>query len=119
MAERRERGQLEREVLAQLWSVNDAQTPAEVREALGGELAYSTVLTILVRLHHKALAEREKRGRAFAYRPAVAEAELTATTMLRSLLHSGDHGAALSRFVGVLPPSDLEALRRALRRARR
>lgn len=119
VAGRRERGELEGEVLAQLWSVNDAQTPADVRGAIGDDLAYSTVMTILVRLNQKGLVEREKRGRAYAYQPAVAEADLTATRMLRSLQRTGDRRAALSRFVGSLPPTDVEALRSALKRARR
>lgn len=55
---RRASGQLEGETLATLWSADHPMTPAEVQRALGGELAYTTVMTILTRLYDKGLAQR-------------------------------------------------------------
>jgi len=107
-------GGLEAEVLAQLWAGPAPATPGQVREALGGGLAYTTVMTILIRLWKKGLVERERRGRAYAYRPVVTEAELTARRMRAMLDRSRDREGALSRFVGALPEREERALRRIL-----
>ena len=50
---RRRSGELEGEVLAALWASAEPLVPAEVQDAVGGGLAYTTVMTILVRLHEK------------------------------------------------------------------
>jgi len=39
-------------------------------------LAYTTVMTVMDRLARKGIAEREKRGRAHLYRPAVTESTI-------------------------------------------
>ena len=66
MRRRRTSGSLESEVLAALWSAPAALTTAEVVEALNSGLAYTTVQTILTRLHGKGAVEREQAGRARA-----------------------------------------------------
>ncbi len=114
MSERREMGALEAEVLAELWSRVGPATPAEVLEAMDTDLAYTTVMTILMRLWKKGLVERERRGRAYAYRTVVTEAELTAKRMRAMLDRSQDREGALSRFVGSLPKREERALRRIL-----
>lgn len=107
-------GSLEAEVLAQLWARDDPATPADVLAAMETDLAYTTVMTILIRLWKKGLVERERRGRAYAYRPVVTEAELTANRMRAMLDRSRDREGALSRFVGSLPKREERALRRIL-----
>lgn len=114
MAERREMGSLEAEVLAQLWAAGRPVTPAEVLDALGEQLAYTTVTTILTRLQAKGLVERSPVGRRFAYRPALSEADLAAQRMRSTLDTARDREAALSRFVGTLSDDDEAALRRIL-----
>lgn len=52
-------------------SVRDVQAQLQPKS----ELAYTTVLTVLDRLHEKKLVRREKRGRAFYYRPRVTAEE--------------------------------------------
>ena len=47
MSSRRASGGLESEVLATLWAAGRPLTAGDVVEALGGDLAYNTVLTIL------------------------------------------------------------------------
>jgi predicted transcriptional regulator len=64
-------GELEEAVLSALWS---SASPLSVREVLGRierrpALAYTTVLTVLDRLHEKGMVDREKEGKAFLYRP--------------------------------------------------
>jgi predicted transcriptional regulator len=44
---RRSPGSLEQEVLAALAAADRALTPGEVRDVLGAELAYTTVMTVL------------------------------------------------------------------------
>lgn len=112
MPERREMGSLEADVLRALWDSETPATPAEVLEALGTDLAYTTVMTILIRLWKKDLVERERRGRAYAYRAIVTEADLTARRMRAMLDRSQDREGALSRFVGALPKREERALRR-------
>jgi predicted transcriptional regulator len=68
-------GKLEQEIMNVLWESKTALKPAEVQERLDGELAYTTVMTIMQRLHKKGLLKREKSGNAFEYTPAVSKVE--------------------------------------------
>jgi predicted transcriptional regulator len=105
-SERRQRGRLEHEVITVLAADGRAMTPAQVREALGAELAYTTVMTVLARLWDKGLVTRQRSGRAFAYQAVLDEDEITARQMRRLLDARGDHAAVLSRFVGTLSADD-------------
>lgn len=115
--ERRAFGELEGAVLAALWAADDALVPAEVQAAVGGDLAYTTVMTILVRLHDKGLIEREKVGRAFAYRPVVAETDVVAEQVRRLLQRGHDRTAVLQGLVEGLTPGDERLLRELLSKA--
>lgn len=114
MTLRRPMGALEGEVLERLWARGSEATPAQVRDDLGGDLAYTTVMTILTRLWRKGLVERERRGRAYAYRPLMSESELAAKRMRATLEGVQDRSAALSRFVDTLNRKDERLLRRLL-----
>ena len=82
-------GPLERRVMDHLWRTNGA-TVRETREALNGSaatpLAYTTVMTILVRLLGKGYVTRSQEGRQFRYEAAFAEAALDAAAGRRELL---------------------------------
>jgi predicted transcriptional regulator len=112
-------GALEAEILAALWASDDAMTPGDVRQVLDADLAYTTVMTILTRLWDKELVVREARGRAYAYRPALSEAELVARRLQATLEGVVDRRGALVHFVGTLAPGDEQALRRILGKAGR
>src|SRR5437763_5802729 len=112
---RRPRGTLEQEVVAALAASPAPMTPAQVRDQLGGDLAYTTVMTVLARLSDKGLVTRERVGRAYAYRAVRDEAEVTARQMQRLLDAGDDRAAVLSRFVGG-PSADDEQLPTDLRR---
>lgn len=124
MTARRGMGELESEVMGQLWAAGQPLTPAEVRDALAndvpgplsGDLAYTTVMTILGRLWAKGLAHRERRGRAYAYWPSLSEEELTAQRMRTALDRAGDREKTLARFVDSLSCKDARSLRRILGR---
>ncbi|PZG02953.1 BlaI/MecI/CopY family transcriptional regulator [Micromonospora deserti] len=117
MRGRRRHGDLEHEILAVLASEEVALTPAQVRDRLGGGLAYNTVTTVLSRLFDKGQATREQTGRAFAYRPVRERAQVTAFQMRRLLDGEDDRAAVLARFVGALTPADEAFLAEMLRRA--
>ena len=106
---RRPPGTLEAEVMAVLRAAGAPLSPGQVRERLAArqleDLSYSTVVTIVSRLHAKGLLERERTGRAFAYRP-VDDASLAASQMSQALQAGTDHGAVLSRFVSGLSGRD-------------
>jgi predicted transcriptional regulator len=107
-AGRRAAGKLEAAVLAVLQAAGSPLSPGEVGDRLGGGLAYSTVVTILSRLHGKGVLDRRKAGRAFLYRPAADEPGLAARRMARVLDAEPDRQAVLARFVSGLlgpPPS--------------
>jgi predicted transcriptional regulator len=61
---------LELEIMQVLWS-DGASTVTEVQPKLKGELAYTTVQTMLNVLLRKGKVVREQEGRAFRYRPIV------------------------------------------------
>ncbi|HKS95579.1 MAG TPA: BlaI/MecI/CopY family transcriptional regulator [Terriglobia bacterium] len=68
---------LELECMKALWTLGES-TVHGIRAALLATrpLAYTTVMTIMDRLARKGVVEREKRGRAHVYRPAVTDAEV-------------------------------------------
>ena len=109
---RRAYGALETGVLAVLWDADGPLTPGEVRDALGGDLAYTTVMTVLTRLMEKGLVTRSAQGRGFAYTPVQSRSELAAQRMREILADAGDRAGALTGFVGGLSKRDAEVLRR-------
>lgn len=113
-AGRRAAGELEAAVLAVLQDAGSALSPGEVRERIGGSLAYTTVVTILSRLHTKGVLERQKAGRAYLYAPVADEPGLAARRMTRVLDGEADREAVLARFVSSLSDSDEELLRQML-----
>ena len=113
-AGRRAAGELEATVLAVLQGAGSPLSPGEVRERIGGPLAYTTVVTILSRLHAKGVLERTKAGRAYLYSPVADEPGLAARRMARVLDGEADREAVLARFVSSLSDSDEDLLRRML-----
>ncbi len=116
---RRPAGGLEQDVLAVLATADAAMTPGEVQARLGGDLAYTTVLTALTRLHDKGAVTRQRCGRGYAYRWAADTATLTARRMRHLLDHDGDREGVLARFVAELAPDDGRLLGDLVGRLRR
>jgi predicted transcriptional regulator len=98
-------------VLAALWSAAEPRTPAEVQRELGDALAYSTVATILSRLHTKGVVARTKRGRSYVYTPVSDEPGVAARRMHQVLNARPDRDTVLARFVSDLSPADELLLR--------
>jgi predicted transcriptional regulator len=118
-------GPLELRVLETLW---DFELPATVRELMAAfeDIAYTTLMTTLDRLHRKGYLSRSRQGRAFAYWPAVERAELTAGLAggaVASLLPDPPDGIRpwISMFVDEVGRRDarlLDELEREIRRKR-
>jgi predicted transcriptional regulator len=110
-------GALEHEILTVLWASDVALQPGEIRDRLSGNLAYTSVATVLGRLLTKGLVEREGAGRAFAYRPVVDESELAARRINDVLSSSSDRSEVLAGFVSTLNRRDAAAVRELLENA--
>ena len=111
---RRADGALEHEIMAVLWSSERPLQPGEIKDRLTTELAYTSVATVLGRLHAKGLVERAEAGRAFAYAAIVNESELAARRIGDVLSSANDRIAVLAGFVGSLSKRDAKALRKML-----
>ena len=97
-------GPLEQRVLDALWSRGSEARVRDLQPSFP-EIAYTTLMTTLDRLHRKGLLERMMDGRAFAYRPRLTRAE----TVLSYLVEE----------VGSLDADALDALSRLISERRR
>lgn len=75
MAQRRPMGALEDQVIEYLWAVGAPVAANEVHKAVGPELAYTTITTVLTRLWEKGRVQRTSTGRCYEYSAAATEAE--------------------------------------------
>lgn len=108
---------------AQLLQVLTARGPSTVREIVealprSGVRAYTTVMTILVKLHAKRIVERRRAGKGFVYTARYTPTELRdrmAEYLVDELVD--DFGeAALAHFASALDRLDRARLRSLLRR---
>lgn len=110
-------GSLERRIMKVLWE-HGALTPRETLERLdaegGRELAYTTVMTVLVRLTQKGYVDREPEGRAFRYAARVRDLEVRDVAGMRALDRLLErYGAAnVARFAAELGPHGAELIER-------
>ncbi|MFJ2017732.1 BlaI/MecI/CopY family transcriptional regulator [Streptomyces nodosus] len=111
---RRAQGELEGQVLGALRRADAPVTAAWVQQHLGGDLAYTTVVTILTRLLAKDAVSRERQGRSFVWTPTADVPGLTALKMRRLLDGDRDREAVLASFFTALSPDDEQLLRALL-----
>lgn len=108
-------GQLEVRVLESLWGRGVACTVADIHADFP-QAAYTTLMTTMDRLFKKAVLQRQKRGRAYAYSPRYTCAELNARLVREAfdvLLVHGERGAVgplLSTFVEAVSEHDAALL---------
>jgi len=76
--------ELERRVLDLLWQGRDWSV-RDVLDEVGGSLAYTTIATVLDRLHAKGAVERAKDGVAWRYRAAATREEAIGAEVARML----------------------------------
>ncbi len=112
-----ELGPLEMQVLG-LLDGKEPQTVASLRARLGGDHAYTTVMTVLTRLHHKGMVVRVKDGRKFLYLPAARaqKAKGGILARMRAALFPEDRAKPLLALIDAeeLDPEALRALRDAI-----
>lgn len=121
---------LEAEIMEVVWERGWDEFPvSDVHAILEGqrEIAYTTVMTTVSRLHDKGLLTREKQGRRYLYRPAMSRSgfiEVMTREVLGSLPPVGQE-TAVALLVERVAEADeaeldrLEALIRARRRGER
>lgn len=111
-------GALEAQVMERVWS-RGRVTVRDVVDDLAStkQLAYTTVMTIMSRLHQKGLLGRAREGKTYVYAPALSREEFRARLsrdIVRGLVAEfGD--VALAQFVAALDAVD-EGHRRSLGR---
>lgn len=120
----RSAGQLESAVMDLVWSAPDLVTVRDVVVLMQARdpdhaPAYTTIMTVLDRLHAKGWVTRQPAGRAYAYRSSRSREEHVAEVMGQALDGSGDRALALEHFAASLPPQELAVLKRAVTQARR
>ncbi len=115
-----ELGPLEMEVLG-LFDAGSPASVAELRGRLKKKLAYTTVMTVVARLHAKGLLVREKEGPRFLYSPAARAPAVKGgifARMRRALFPDGDVRplVALVEEEDALSDGELRELRAAIDR---
>src|SRR5215470_13991617 len=118
MGRKRSSGQftpLELEIMKILWETGQVTVQA-VQERLPGQLAYTTVQTMLNVLHRKGKVRRALKGRAYAYEPSVSR-EKALGAALRDVINRLFGGSAESLVMSLvasrhLTPGKLAELHR-------
>jgi len=111
---RRPDGALESDIMRALWDSDGALSPGDINDLLGASLAYTTVATVLSRLHAKGLVSRSDGGRHYVYEPAIGESELAVKKIGEVLASASDSRQVLAGFVGSLSHKDITLLRAML-----
>lgn len=114
-------GPLELEVIGVLNAAGDLSV-TQIQTSLkssGHDLAYTTVMTVLVRLHKKGLVTRQKNGRQFLY-SAAKRKDSSALNIFERVKNSLFGSEKLKPILGLLESEDglsreeLEALKKAI-----
>jgi predicted transcriptional regulator len=82
-------GELEWAVLEVLWEVGADISVREAQQALRRPLAYTTILTVLDRLHAKGAVLRSREGKAYVYRARFPREAFLGERAVRALAESG------------------------------
>jgi predicted transcriptional regulator len=104
---------LENAIMSVLWDDEGWLTPGDVRSRLPQDrlVEYTTVMTVLTRLWKKDRLERERSGRAYAYRSLQSRTEHAASRMEEILDLAGDRSSALAQFAEQLSASERKHLK--------
>ena len=107
----------ELDVMSILWRRGSA-TVGEVREDLGEDLAYTSVLSALQTLEEKGFVRHEAEGRAYRYHPTVQSEEAggSAMTRIRDAIYQGSAELMFAQLVSDrgLKREELERMKRLL-----
>lgn len=111
---RRPDGALEQDVLHVLWSADGPLLPSEITARLDAPYAYTSIATVLSRLHRKGLVSRSPSGRAFVYESSVSEPELAVRRISKLLDAASNRNQVLASFFDTLTPRELNAVKSML-----
>ena len=107
----------ELDVMSILWRTGSG-TVTEVRDALGEELAYTSVLSALQTLEAKGYVRHESEGRAYRYHPLIGpeQAGVSALARIRDTIFHGSAELILAQLVSDrgLSRAELERMKRLL-----
>ncbi|MFG3441588.1 BlaI/MecI/CopY family transcriptional regulator [Nonomuraea sp. NPDC047897] len=109
-------GDLEAVIMDRMWSYRRSASVRDVLEDLRRErvIAYTTVMTVMDKLHTKGLLKRRLVGKAYVYEAVSSKESYTADLMRESLARSGNQAATLVHFLERLTPEEAAALEAAL-----
>jgi predicted transcriptional regulator len=112
----RQLGDLEAQVMDRIWRRGHPVLVRDIVEDLTAErtLAYTTVMTVMDKLHRKGWLRREPRGRAYIYEALASRESYTARLMRDAWATSDNQAVAFVHFLEQLSEEEARALRRAL-----
>jgi predicted transcriptional regulator len=112
----RQLGDLEAAVMDRVWKRARPVLVRDILEDLSPErpLAYTTVMTVMDKLHRKGWLRREPRGRAYVYEAVASRESHTARLMRDAWATSDNQAAAFVHFLEQLSEEEARALRAAL-----
>ncbi|MEV0403085.1 BlaI/MecI/CopY family transcriptional regulator [Actinoallomurus sp. NPDC050550] len=113
----RQFGELEAAIMDRLWRYGRPVAVRDVVDDLQKDrtIAYTTVLTVMDKLHKKGWLRREKAGRGHLYEPLVSRETYTARLMRSALATSNNQAAAFVHFLSELSSDEAQALQAAMR----
>jgi predicted transcriptional regulator len=107
----------ELDIMSVLWR-DGSGSVAEVREALGGSVGYTTILKLLQIMEEKGVVRHEAEGRAYRYFPAVEQGAAGDSALSRILekIFGGSAELLLTQLVSDrnIDPKELARMRRLL-----
>lgn len=109
-------GDLESLVMERIWRRGRPVPVREIFDELREEraIAYTTVMTVMDKLHRKGWLHREPKGRAYVYQAVATREAYTAQLMRDAWATSENQAAAFVHFLEQLSESEAQALRAAL-----
>jgi predicted transcriptional regulator len=109
-------GDLESAIMERIWRLGRPVVVRDIYEELKAEraIAYTTVMTVMDKLHHKGWLRREPKGRAYAYEAVASREAYTARLMRDAWATSDNQAAAFVHFLEQLSEPESRALRAAL-----
>ncbi|MEU3601878.1 BlaI/MecI/CopY family transcriptional regulator [Streptomyces sp. NPDC006798] len=110
-------GELEDAVMTRVWRLDRPVTVREVMVELRRErtIAYTTVMTVMDKVHRKGLLRRELDGRAYRYTAVATRADYAAALMDEAWSHGGRRADTLVAFLGRMTADQRTAFDEALR----
>lgn len=114
----RQQGELETQVMDALWGANGSLTSQEILDRINqdsGELALTTILTVLSRLVDKGMVTRSSgTGRSLNFTAVETRERHSANLMLKLLGDTENPALTFAQFTKSLTPKQLAALRETL-----